>query len=435
MRYLGAAGAPAFERGDPDAELAQRVARLQARMERDGLDALLLTTEANVRYTTGYHSPFWQSPTRPWFVVLPREGEPTAVVPTIGADAFARARVGRVMTWPSPRPSDEGVGALVEVISPLCNRTGRVGAELGTEMTLRMPQLDFEALRRRLQALGVEVVDGSDAIRRSRLVKSPLEVAKVGAACEAMSRAYDILPSVVRAGMTEVQLCNVVKRLFLEQGADDAPYVICRSGPGSYSDIIGHPTGRALQDGDLLIIDSGCQVDGYFCDFNRNFAVGQPSPEAAEAFEAVSNATNAALRAVRPGVAVKDVHRAMAASMGVSLEGGVGRMGHSVGLQLTEWPSIHPDEATVLEEGMLLSIEPSIDLKSGGGRFVVTEEVVEVTAFGPRLLSSRAPEAIPSLREAGLGKAVIAEAAAKAAPERFGECGAGAAANRTTCDA
>jgi Xaa-Pro aminopeptidase len=384
-------------RGDSKQEVQSRVLRAQGAMREAGLDALLLTTEANVRYFSGYHSPFWQSPTRPWFLVVAANGEVTAVVPTIGDDGFRRAHVDRVFTWPSPRPEDEGVSLLQQVLADVVPEHGRVGAELGDHMVLRMAATDFQRVQANLSSVGVSVVDGGDVIKRLRLIKSPNEIAKVEATCQAMSAAHERLPRVLSPGMTELEACRAVKRLFLETGADDTPYVICRSGRVSYSDIIGHPTERVLEAGDMLIIDSGCQIDGYFCDFNRNFVFGAPAAEATEVHDRLQEAMEAGLRAIRPGAQFKDIYTAMASSLGIETDEGVGRMGHSVGLQLTEWPSIHPDEATPLEEGMVLSVEPSMALPGGEGRFVVIEEVVAVTASGYRLLSKRAAGTIPEV--------------------------------------
>jgi len=393
----GGTGEVDWTRGETEEELSSRVGRLQARMREEGLDALLLTAEANVRYVTGYHSPFWQSPTRPWFVVLPASSRAIAVVPTIGFDAFSRAYTGEVITWPAPRPHDEGITELMQAFGKVRKITGKIGAELSSEMVVRMPLLDFERLRDQLAGQAWSIVDGGDLLKRMRLVKSPAEVAKVEAACRVQSVVYDKLPGVIVEGMTEVEACRAAKRLFLAHGADDSPYVICRSGQGSYSDIIGHATERALQKGDMLIVDSGCVVDGYHCDFNRNFAVGPPSAEVQEAYSKLFQATEAALALVRPGASFQDLYNAMAAALDISGSGGVGRMGHSVGLQLTEWPSIHPTTTVELQEGMILAVEPSIALPSGGGRFVATEEDVVVTATGYRLLSKRAPRSIPQV--------------------------------------
>jgi len=384
-------------RGDSKQEVQSRILRAQGAMREAGLDALLLTTEANVRYFSGYHSPFWQSPTRPWFLVVAVNGSVTAVVPTIGDDGFRRSHVDRVFTWPSPRPEDEGVSLLQQVLADMVPRHGRVGAELGDHMVLRMPATDFQRVQANLSSVGVSVVDGGDVIKRLRLIKSPNEIAKVEATCQAMSAAHERLPAVLSPGMTELAACRAVKRLFLEAGADDTPYVICRSGSVSYSDIIGHPTERVLEEGDMLIVDSGCQIDGYFCDFNRNFVFGPSDAEVIEVHTRLQEAMEAGLRAIRPGARFNDIYAAMASSLGIEADEGVGRMGHSVGLQLTEWPSIHPGEATPLEEGMVLSVEPSMALPSGAGRFVVIEEVIAVTDSGYRLLSKRAASTIPEV--------------------------------------
>eukprot|EP00931_Biecheleriopsis_adriatica_P062775 TRINITY_DN37915_c0_g1_i2.p1 TRINITY_DN37915_c0_g1~~TRINITY_DN37915_c0_g1_i2.p1 ORF type:complete len:106 (+),score=5.73 TRINITY_DN37915_c0_g1_i2:200-517(+) len=85
----------------------------------------------------------------------------------------------------------------------------------------------------------------------------------------------------------------------------------------------------------------------------------------------------------------------MANSMALEGKGGVGRFGHSVGLQMTEWPSIHESCHEVIEQGHVLSIEPSYPLAPRDDRFVVTEESVEITQTGYRLLSVRAPRLIP----------------------------------------
>ncbi|SVD43982.1 uncharacterized protein METZ01_LOCUS396836, partial [marine metagenome] len=80
------------------------------------LDALLLCTEPEVRYFTGFDTPFWQSPTRPWFVVVPLEGPPIAVIPGIGAPAMGETWIRDIRTWPAPRPDNDGVSLLASTL-------------------------------------------------------------------------------------------------------------------------------------------------------------------------------------------------------------------------------------------------------------------------------------------------------------------------------
>jgi Xaa-Pro aminopeptidase len=380
-------------------EFQLRLLRTQSLMAEEGLDALLVTTEANVHYFTGFHSPFWQSPTRPWYVVVPKSGEPIAVVPTIGEASFEQGFVQEVRSWPSPHEADDGVSELASVLSGLPLRSGHVGAELGHEMPLRMPYKDLSTLMTKLAGSGRELRDATMAIKKARVIKTDQEVSQVAAACQAQSDAYDMVPSIIKAGMTERQACQAFKRQLLLNGVDDTNYVICRSAEAAYSNIIGHPTSRVLRPGDIMVLDTGSTVGGYYCDFNRNFAVGAPADEEVSvAYERLYNATDQALALCKPGTTMAELFDVMVKAMG--LDGGpetlraVGRMGHHVGLQLTEWPSLMPGEDVPLEENMVITLEPSYPLKSGRG-FVVTEEVVQITADGPRLLSKRAPKSIP----------------------------------------
>lgn len=148
----------AFERSEFEA----RVLRTQKAMHAHELGALLVTAPANVRYYTGFDTQFWESPTRPWFVVVPAEGSCTAVVPEIGEPLFAESWIRDIRAWPAPRPADDGVSLLAAVIEPLARRQRRVGIEMGRESSLRMPLVDFFALRDRLS--GLDLVDGMPCI-------------------------------------------------------------------------------------------------------------------------------------------------------------------------------------------------------------------------------------------------------------------------------
>ena len=99
-------------RGFERSEYEGRVARAQARMAQAGIEALLLTTEPEVRYFTVYLTRFWESPTRPWFLIVPASGAPVAVIPTIGASLMARAGVRDIRTWSAPDLADEITAAV-----------------------------------------------------------------------------------------------------------------------------------------------------------------------------------------------------------------------------------------------------------------------------------------------------------------------------------
>ncbi|MFO1037349.1 MAG: Xaa-Pro peptidase family protein [Geminicoccaceae bacterium] len=381
------------------AEFEVRIERLRAEMEQERLDALLLTTEANFRYVTGFDSPTWVSPTRPFFCVLPLVGEPCAIIPTGSAVVMAATSwVSDVRTWPAPVPEDDGVSLVAGALAEAGGRFGRIGAELGPELQLRMPALDFMRLRERVAPAAI--VDGGMVTRRVRMVKSAGEVARIEQAAQIVSAAFEGLPGIVTAGASEREVCAALRIDLLRRGADATPYLTVCSGRGGYGTINTGPTERRLASGDVLILDTGTQVDGYFCDFDRNFAVGEaPSAAWRELSERLHRALEAGMAAAAPGARCKDVWLAMARVLGEEevRRADVGRMGHGVGLVLTEPPSIHPNDETMLVPGMVLAIEPGLGFDQPDGRkcVLVHEENVVVTETGCRLLSRRAPLETP----------------------------------------
>jgi len=381
------------ERGFPRQELEQRTASMQRRMHEHELDALLLMTEPEVRYFSGFASQFWESPTRPWFLVLPLEGKPIAVVPAIGAAGMTQTWLDDVRTWPSPAPEDEGVSLLSETLSSLPRRHGRLGVPVGPESQLRMPLTDFLRVTEAVDML--EVVDARDLLRQARAVKSENEIRKIRHACSIASSAFEKLPGHAGVGNSEREVCRRFKLDLIASGADSAPYVMGVSGAGGYEDIIMGPRDRRIGDGDVLMIDTGATFDGYFCDFDRNYGFGAVPDDARRAYETVYRATDAGFEAARPGAAAGDLWRAMwrVLEAGGAIGDGVGRMGHGLGMQLTEWPSNMPSDDTKLEAGMVLTLEPGMIFAPG--RWMVHEENIVIRPDGAEWLSRRAWPELP----------------------------------------
>jgi Xaa-Pro dipeptidase len=381
-------------RGFAVAEFEARLSRTQSLMRDSGFDALVVCSAHNVRYFSGFDSQFWESPTRPWFVVVPADGAPIAVIPEIGAPAMACTWLDDIRTWPAPRPGDDGVTLLAGVLESLPRRSGRIGFELGREQALRMPVTDFLALRDRLDA---ELTDGSACLWRIRMVKSPAEIDKIRHICTIASAAYENLPSLVSASDSEREAARKLRIDIAARGADATPFLPCISGPGGVAQIVCGPGDRRFEAGDIVFFDTGSTFDGYFCDFDRNYAVGQVSDAALRANDAMWLATQAGIAAVRPGATTDEVFAAMAKIIedAGSLGNNVGRLGHGLGLQLTEPPSHMPGDGTVLEEGMVLTIEPGIEYAPA--RMIVHEENVVVTGDGAALLTARAPRDLPRL--------------------------------------
>lgn len=385
--------AEAPERGFPESEFAGRTRKAQLSMARQGLGGLLLTTEAEVRYFSGFQTQFWQSPTRPWFLFVPAEGKPIAVIPEIGAVLMRKTWIEDIRTWSAPNPEDDGIGLLLDLLSPLAAGKERIGVPKGPETSLRMPLGDWERLITALP--GLEIVDAAGTIRALRMVKSPAEIEKLAHICAIGSATFARVPGFAQTGRELAEVFRSFRREALALGADDVPYLVGSAGPGGYEDIISPPSRRPLQPGDILMLDTGSTWDGYYCDFDRNFAIGRSDDLSRRAYDTLWRATEAGIETARPGRTCRDVFNAMR-SVIAEMDGGagdVGRLGHGLGMQLTEWPSHAAFDDTAIEENMVLTLEPSLGY--GDGLMMVHEENVVVRSGGAELLTARAAPELP----------------------------------------
>lgn len=378
----------------PSAEYLRRTQALQREMARAEIDALLLTTPADVFYTTGFLTRFWESPARPWFVVIPARGEPVAVIPSIGAPLMGRGWVQDIRTWDAPDPVDDGISLLTDTLAELVPASGRIGTPMGLETHLRMPLADFRRLQGRIAPRAI--VDGTDAIQRVREIKSEAEIAKIRATCAIADATFARVPDFAGEGVPLSQVFRKFQAALLEEGADWVSYVAGGAGQGGYGDVISPADDRPLRRGDVLMLDTGAVRDGYFCDFDRNFSIGSATDDTRRAHAALFAATEAALTSLRPGMRACDLHRVLSDSL--QAQGAVpgsGRLGHGLGITLTEWPSLTPLDTTVLRAGMVLTLEPGVEVAPG--RILVHEENIVLRTEGPELLSRRAPIELPEI--------------------------------------
>ena len=376
-------------RGFADEEFAARLDRAQAMMAASGLDALFLTTEPEIRYFTGYLTRFWESPTRPWYLIVPQSGKPVAVFPSIGAALMEKTWIDDIRTWSSPDLDDDGLSLLADAIAELLGSDSVIGVPSGHETHLRMPQADFM----RLQSLcpGMRFCGDDSIIRRLRLIKSDAEIAKIRTACMIAGRAFDRVGEIAAEGTPLSDVFRNFQMLCLEEGADWVPYLAGGKGAMGYDDVISPASDEPLHHGEVMMLDTGIVHDGYFCDYDRNYAVGAIKPEVASAWQKLLDATAAGMEAVRPGNTAADIYRAMDGVLTGGKGGGsAGRLGHGLGMQLTEWPSFIAADETEITEGMVLTLEPGITMPDGS--ILVHEDDIVLTADGAIQLSAKAPQ-------------------------------------------
>lgn len=375
----------------PDAEYHTRIAAVQARMAEHGLQALLLTTQTDICYLTGFLTRFWESPTRVWFVVLPATGLPIAVIPSIGAALMAQTVVQDIRTWSAPDYADDGVSLLADTLREIAG-TGAIGTPQGIESHLRMPLADWARL-----TAHIDIGSDHGILRAARQIKTPAEVAAIEEACHIAGRAFDRVPEIARAGVPLSDVFRHFQRLCLQEGADWVPYLAGGAGPDGYADVISPATDTPLAAGDVVMLDTGVIRRGYHSDFDRNWIVGAPSPVQERAYDTLLQATLAGEAMLKPGQTAADVFHAMD-SICTGGAGGqsAGRLGHGLGLHLTEGLSFIAQDTTVLEAGMVVTLEPCVSV-SGGAGLMVHEDDYVITDKGCKRLSPAPPGTLPRL--------------------------------------
>jgi len=378
-----------MQRGFDPSEFQNRLDRAQSLMAGAGLDALVLTTETDVRYFTGFLTRFWESPTRPWFLVVPQTGMPVAVIPSIGAALMRKTWITDIRTWSAPDLTDDGVTLLADTIRQVVGADARIGVPDGHGTHLRMPLQDYQ----RVQDLLPQATFTSDQriIETLRRIKSGAELAKIERACTIAGRAFDRVGEIAGAGVPLDRVFRDFQSLCLAEGADWVPYLAGGTGPLGYDDVISPAAPESLQQGHVLMLDTGLVWDGYFCDFDRNYAIGPVSDEVHSAYAKLIEATQAGQEAAVIGATATDIYHAMDRVLTGGLGGGdAGRLGHGLGMQLTEWPSFIATDPTEIVAGMVITLEPGITMSDGS--VLVHEDDFVITEQGARQLTPRAPQ-------------------------------------------
>jgi Xaa-Pro aminopeptidase len=338
-----------------------RLERLQAALERP----LLVTSEANVRYLTGFRS----------------------------SNAALVVEAKRVRLCTDSRYT--GAAKLVpgvEVVDTGRDPFSNVGALLDGEVDFEVEALSVAALEK-LRSGGAELVPSSGLVEKLRAVKDAGELEAIKRAAEVTNEAYRRLASEPFAGRREVDLAWRMREIFHELGAEEEAFpTIVASGPnGAFPHA--EASERVVQEGDLVVVDAGAVLDGYCADCTRTFACGEPADESVDelrrAYQVCLTAQETGVAAVRAGALAREVDAVAREIIEASeFAGRFGHgLGHGVGVEVHEAPNLRAEAGeTRLEAGNVVTVEPGIYLEGLGG--VRIEDLLIVTDDGAEVLTT-----------------------------------------------
>jgi Xaa-Pro dipeptidase len=387
-------------------ELAARGDRAQTLLDKQGFDALLVTGDfsagMNYYYLSGHMPRDYQlNYSRPHVMVLPRDGEAFLWVYGINEEnALEQSWVEDVEAYAPPfRGSD-----LAAAMEHRGLGSGRIGAELGVDQRLSMPLIDFDDLRASLP--GATWHDASSLIWQLRMIKSDEELTFIAEADRINDDALRAAFARTRPGDTEADVARWLGSAMIEAGAYRPPYaqaLIVSQGKsralGHRSRMLGPSPDYPVEAGDLLFIDSGAVINGYWGEFNRMAVVGAPTKRQRRHHDAIREiVTRSIAEALKPGVAYKRVIEMMASyyrELGYAEEQFANYLSppfmhlcHGIGLASSEPPFVRFDSEDELEPGMTVSCEAY--LRDEGMTYGSEEDVV-ITEDGCRVLSEPDP--------------------------------------------
>lgn len=348
-----------------------RIARLRAAMEQQGLDAVLLKSVTAIRYFSGFTS-------EDASVVITKDR--SVLLTDFRYTIQAKAQSGDCceILEVSGAAHNEAIGKIVKDGS-----VKRMGFEDDSVSFAR-----YQAY----QAFGAELVPFAKELHQLRIIKTADEVECLQKAQAMADQAFAELLKTIHAGMSERRVAAELEYICAKLGSEGPSFeTIVGSGPnGAMCHAV--PGDRVLQEGDLVVLDYGCMYNGYHSDMTRTFAVGKVDPIAEEIYGIVREAQQRALDALKPGITGKELD---AIARDFIKEKGYGdcfghSLGHGFGLLIHEAPYASVAGDTVFEEGMTITVEPGIYLEDKFG--VRIEDCCVVTKDGKRNLVTASKE-------------------------------------------
>ncbi|WP_219838491.1 Xaa-Pro peptidase family protein [Paenibacillus sp. R14(2021)] len=348
-----------------------RIKQIERFMERDNLDVVFITFPKHIYYLTGYYS---EPHERFLGLIIPRGEEPFLLVPALDHEsAEAESLVSRIYSYAD---TENAYSVLKQYLPPV----RRMGVE---KNHLTLKQYELLSSITEIQT----VIDIEPRLIAMRALKTDDELIRIRHAVRLAEQVLQQGIMRIQAGMKESEIAAEIDYLMMKAGVTPAFQTTVLSGERSALPH-GATGNRIVQQGDLLLFDMGVAADGYLSDLTRTFVIGDANEMQEHIYEAVLQANLEAIAAIKPNVPMAEIDRA--ARQCISSKGHgqyfTHRVGHGLGIEIHEYPSVHGENQDLLKAGMVITVEPGIYLPGFGG--VRIEDDVLVTSKGAEVLSS-----------------------------------------------
>ena len=362
----------------PD-ERGRRLARAQALMAQNDIGAVLIEPGSSMIYFTGVR---WGRSERPTLAILPREGQPLIVTPFFEEPSVRETLEldAQVLTW----NEDEDPLAL---IGSWLGKRGLAKGKIGIEETVRYFAVD--GLQHALP--DAELVSANPVVRGCRMIKSPAELALMQVANDITLAAYRLMYRKIEAGMTPADVGKLINGATVAMGGNPEFALVLLGEASAYPHGTGKP--QEVREGEVVLLDCGCNVHGYQSDISRSFVFGEANDEQRLVWNRMRKGQQIAFEAAQVGTeagkvddAVRAYYQTLGYGPGYKLPGTSHRTGHGIGLDGHEPVNLVHGETTKLAPGMCFSDEPGIYIPGDFG--IRLEDCFYMTESGPRWFST-----------------------------------------------
>lgn len=338
------------------------VSKLLSYMDKNNIDAFFVAKKANLRYISNYtgdDSFLLVTKSDLFFLTDPRYTE----------QANAECPDYEIVLWKT-KPS---LGAcLNEIVQKLNIKT----------IAFESDNLNYGNYNDFKEHIKAELVATSDVIETIRVIKTEEEITYLKAACVISCRAFERILKDIKPGVTEKELAGKLSLYMVMEGADTNPYGNILISGARTSLLHGIPSDKSIQYGDFVLMDFGCQYNGYLCDMTRTIIVGKPTPMQKEVYELEKQMLELSLLKMIPQTPLKDVYEESIKPIVNTeyLQYHYQGIGHGIGLVVHELPFMGPRSTDVLEVNSVRTIEPGIYIPNWGG--VRIEDQILITESG-----------------------------------------------------
>ena len=363
------------------AERLLRLAKARALMAQNNIEAIVVEPGASLDYYTGVQ--WWRSE-RLTAAVIPAQGDPIVVTPFFEKPSVAESLSvpAEIRTW---NEDEEPLKLVADFLR--AKRVTRVGFEETNRFWI------MDRLKQQLPA--AQVVSANPVVRAQRMIKSPAEVALMQAASDITVAAYRNIYPQIREGMTPADINRLYVAAVKALGGSTDGGLILLGEAAAYPHGSGKP--QHVRQGEVVLLDCGCEVHGYQSDISRTFVFGgTPSAEQSKVWDQMHRGQEIAMAAAKVGApagsvddAVRRAYESWGYGPGYKLPGTSHRTGHGIGMEGHEPVNLVHGEMTSLAPGMCFSNEPGIYLP---GKFGIRlEDCFHMTASGPKWFSVPPP--------------------------------------------